>query len=395
MKIAYITKQLPFGVSEAFILPEVAEHRAQGWDVWFVPLAIAPMWHDAALLEHTIVARTISSPILGAALCEMLRHPWPSLGLLARMLRARSPRLVLRNLAVFPKGLWLGRKLRRSGFDHIHIHFAAAPATMGVVAAHVAGLPYSITAHRYDITQNNLLAWKTQGAQFVRAIDAAGAAEIRSLVAAPLHHLSILHMGVAAPPSIAAARNGTLPALRLAVAARLVDKKGHAHLLDAIGVALARGQDITLDVFGDGPLGGALAAQGRRLGIAGVINWHGATAHTRLLTELRSGRFDAAILPSVTAADGDKEGIPVFLIEAMAAGLPVITTANGGIAELAGHGAGIMVAEGDVEALAAAMLRLARDSAERARLALAGRARVQAEFEITANMRRLRALIGA
>ena len=77
----------------------------------------------------------------------------------------------------------------------------------------------------------------------------------------------------------------------------------------------------------------------------------------------------------------------------MAAGLPVITTANGGIGELAGHGAGILVPERDAPALAAAMFRVAQDGAGRARLAAAGRAQVRAEFEIGANMQHLRALI--
>ena len=112
-----------------------------------------------------------------------------------------------------------------------------------------------------------------------------------------------------------------------------------------------------------------------------------------MLEALHDGRFDGAVLPSVTTVDGDKEGIPVFLIEAMAAGLPVITTPNGGIDELAGGGAGLVVPEADAPALAAAMIRLARDGAERTRLADAGRARVLEAFEIGSNMRQLRALI--
>lgn len=411
MKMAYVTKQLPFGISEAFILPEVADHRAQGWEVWFAPLAQGAMVHDPALLTHSIAAPVFSLAILGAAMIELFQHPRRTLRLGARMLLARSPRLVLRNLAVLPKGLWLGRRMRRDGFAHVHIHFAAAPATMGVIAARVAGLPYSITAHRYDIAQNNLLGWKAGGARFVRAIDTPGAAEIRGHVGAqaPIFaqapffarnrvfaqkmRLLVLHMGVAVPDHPAPQREGALATLRLAIAARLVGKKGHGHLLEGIAIARARGQEITLDIFGNGPLEPVLREQALQLGLGDALTWHGATAHHTMLDALLAGRFDAAVLPSLTTSEGDKEGIPVFLIEAMAAGLPVITTANGGIVELAGDGAGLLVPEGDAEALAAAMIRLARDGAERARLAGAGRARALAEFEIGANMRRLRALI--
>ena len=393
MKIAYVTKQAPYGVSEAFILPEVADHRAHGWDVWFLPVAGGEMLHDPALLPQTLSGRLISPAILGGALVEFLLHPMRTTVLFSCMLRTQTPRLALRNLAVLPKGLWLGRRLKREGFQHIHIHFAAAPATLGVVAAYVANLPYSITAHRYDIAQNNLLGWKAEGARFLRAIDEPGAAEIRHHIGSRAKRVLVLHMGVAVPARTAPRRTGALATLRLAIAARLVAKKGHGPLFAAIALARSRGQAVSLTVFGDGPLGPALREQAQALGIAEAISWHGPCAHDALLEALLAGNFDAAVLPSLTTSDGDKEGIPVFLIEAMAAGLPVITTANGGIAELAGDGAGVMVPEGDVDALVAAMIRLARDGETRARFADAGRARVLAEFEIGACMERLRRLI--
>ncbi len=398
MKIAYVTKQLPFGFSEAFILPEIVEHRAApGWEVWLAPLSRGAMVHDAALLEQTIAARVCSPAILLATLAELFEHPRRTAGLGLRMFQARTPGLALRNLAVFPKGCWLGRRLRREGFQHVHIHFAAVPATMGVVAAKVAGLPYSLTAHRYDIAQNNLLGWKADSACFLRTIDAAGADEIRAHLGTrhgdhPTQPL-ILYMGVPVPAHAAPRREGVLAPLRLAIAARLVGKKGHCHLLDALAIARQHGQAVTLAVFGDGPLEPALRHQAQQLGIDDALVWHGATAHRTMLAALQAGQFDAAVLPSVTTRDGDKEGIPVFLIEAMAAGLPVITTANGGIGELAGDGAGLIVPEGDAPALSAAMIRLAQDSAERARLAQAGRNRVRAAFEIGSNMRRLRELM--
>ena len=272
MKIAYVTKQLPFGVSEAFILPEVADHRPHGWAVWFAPLAGGTMVHDPGLLSQTIAAPLCSPAILLAALAELLAHPRRTAALGTRMVRTRSIGLALRNLAVFPKGLWLGRRLKHEGFQHVHIHFAAAPATLGVVAAQVAGLPWSITAHRYDIAQNNLLGWKAQGARFVRAIDAAGAAEIRSHIGAGgAGRLLVLHMGVPVPEQAAPRREGALATLRLAIAARLVGKKGHGRLLEAIAMARSQGQRVTLAIFGDGPLEPALRRQAARLDLGDAL----------------------------------------------------------------------------------------------------------------------------
>jgi colanic acid/amylovoran biosynthesis glycosyltransferase len=393
MKIAYLSKEMPFGATEAFILPEVADHLAAGWDVWLVPLSRASMVHGQHLLDRTLAAPVVSAGVLGGALAEAARRPWRALTTLLTVLRAPSPALAIRNVAVFPKGLWLARQLRRRGFDHVHIHWIAAPATMGVVAARMAGLPYSITAHRYDIAQRNLIGWKAKGARFVRAIDAPGASELAAQFLPGTSAPRVLHMGVTVPPVPATPRPGALPELRIATAARLVDKKGHVYLVEALRMARDRGQRVRLDVFGDGPLGPALREQAVRLDVADQIEWHGVTAHDALLKALLSGRYDASVLASVTAADGDKEGIPVFLIESMGAGLPVVTTANGGIAELAGDGCGLMVPERDAGAIADALVTLGQDGTLRSTLASRGRERVLAEFEIGACMAQFRALV--
>jgi len=393
VKIAYLSKEMPFGSTEAFILPEVNSHLAAGWDVWMVPLSRAEMVHGRHLLERTLDAPLLSAGIMAAALAEALRRPIRAAALLARVARAPTATLAVRNLAVFPKGLWLGRQLRRHRFDHLHIHWIAAPASMGVVAAQMADVPYSITAHRYDIAQANLLDWKAHGARFVRAIDAPGATEIAGHLSNDTAPPVVLHMGVSVPAAAATARAGTLDEMRVAVAARLVAKKGHRYLVDALKVAKDRGTNVRLDVFGDGPLKDELTAQAAALGVADLITWHGVTRHDDLLRILLSGEFDACVLPSVTADDGDKEGIPVFLIESMGAGLPVVTTANGGIEELAGDNHGIIVPERDAAAIGDALVRLAHDGDLRAELAARGRARVMREFDIVDCMQRLRELI--
>lgn len=395
MKIAYLSKEMPFGATEAFILPEVNSHLAAGWDVWLVPLARAEMVHGRHLLERSLDAPLLSAGIIAGALAEAVRRPVRALGLLARVARAPSAALAVRNLAVFPKGLWLARQLRRQRFDHVHIHWIAAPASMGVVAARMADVPYSITAHRYDIAQANLLDWKARGARFVRAIDTPGATEIAGHLTRDTAPPLVLHMGVNVPAAPAPVRSGALDTLRIAVAARLVAKKGHSYLIEALKLAKDRGTTVRLDVFGDGPLKDELSAQAARLGVADQIEWRGVTRHDDLLRTLLSGAFDACVLPSVTAADGDKEGIPVFLIESMGAGLPVVTTANGGIEELAGDGHGIIVPERDATAIADALVRLAHDGDFRAGLAARGRARVMREFEIDACMQRFRGLVEA
>jgi glycosyltransferase involved in cell wall biosynthesis len=389
VKIAYVSK----GAHETFMLPEIADHLAAGWDVRLFPLSQVDLIHRRHLADRSFNTPLLSAQVLGFAFLELVRQPARVGCLFIRMLRARSPGLIFKNVALFPKALWLARVLRREAIEHVHIHFIAAPATIAAVAAKLADVPYSVTAHRYDIAQNNLLDWKAQGARFVRAIDEPGAEEIAALLSPGVPPPLVLHMGVDVDPVPVTLRTGPLTELRLAVAARLVGKKGHRHLIDGIKYARDAGISIKLDVFGDGPLQDELVQQAAALGISDSINWRGVFPHKALLELMRSGAFDIAVLPSVTAEDGDKEGIPVFLIESMGMGLPVITTPNGGIRELAGDGHGVLVPERDGRAIGEALVALARDGEERARLGRSGREHVLREFEIGTCSARLRSLI--
>jgi colanic acid/amylovoran biosynthesis glycosyltransferase len=393
MRLLYVTKQLPYGETEAFILPEVASHRAAGWQVWLAPTQLGPMVHEeaAALQPATLRAPLLSARVLAGFAAEALRRPLKVLrwGLVA----AGSGRLAPRNLAVWPKGVWLGREVRRRRIDHIHVHWASVPATMGMIAADIAGVAFSVTAHRYDIAQGNLLPQKARRARFIRAIDKAGASEIQAQIGADAPPPRLLHMGVRLGERIAPRRDGNLQPVRLVMAARFVEKKGHMVFLDALNALRAAGVDARADLFGAGPLEVGVRERAGAMGLIEHVRFQGVLSHGALLDRLVSGRYDIAVLPSLTARDQDKEGAPVFLMEAMAAGLPVVTTPNGGIVELAEGGACRLAPEGDATALAEAIAGLAADPAERARLAEAGRRRVLEEFEIEACMTRLRAYI--
>jgi glycosyltransferase involved in cell wall biosynthesis len=142
---------------------------------------------------------------------------------------------------------------------------------------------------------------------------------------------------------------------------------------------------------GDGPLRARLEGLAAELGIASRVEFLGQLGHGDVLRHLESGSYDMVVLPSALR-HGEKEGIPVALMEAMARSLPVIASDIGGVSELVGEGAGLLVAPDDDEALAEAMCRLAADGALRAELAAKGRARVAADFAIDGVADRLAAL---
>jgi colanic acid/amylovoran biosynthesis glycosyltransferase len=160
---------------------------------------------------------------------------------------------------------------------------------------------------------------------------------------------------------------------------RMVEKKGFRQLVAAVARLKTRGRDVRVDAVGGGPEEADLSATVEAAGLGGTITLHGAKPHDFVLGLMRD--CDCLALPSVTAADGDQEGIPVTLMEAMACGLPVVSTYHSGIPELVTDGeTGLLVPERDVAALAGAIERLMTEEGLARRLADRARRFVAAEF---------------
>jgi colanic acid/amylovoran biosynthesis glycosyltransferase len=161
--------------------------------------------------------------------------------------------------------------------------------------------------------------------------------------------------------------------------ARLVEKKGVEVALDAMRRLRDRGCEVELRIVGDGPERTRIESQMRQWQLTNV-SLLGALEHSLTRHEFREAHL--YIQPSVTAESGDQEGIPVSLMEAMASGIPVISTRHSGIPELVIDGqTGHLTGERDGEALAVAIERLTRDRASAERFAQAARARVEQEFD--------------
>jgi colanic acid/amylovoran biosynthesis glycosyltransferase len=173
---------------------------------------------------------------------------------------------------------------------------------------------------------------------------------------------------------------------------RMVEKKGLRFLLEAVVALKARGRDVHVHAVGDGPDHAALVAAAAAAGLGDAVTMHGAKPHDFVLSLM--SECDCLALPSVTAADGDQEGIPVTLMEAMACGLPVVSTVHSGIPELvANEATGLLVPERDVPALADALDRLIADPGLGRGLAENARRFVAAEFNAEVQNRALFGLI--
>lgn len=398
MKLLYITSSLPIGTQETFIIPEIRALVAAGHDITVVPVhPRGGFIHDDArsLLSRSLVIPLIS-PRLLAGIAYPLRHPADSLGACGALL-THTPRHFPKNCAALLKAFYLARTIDLRSFDHIHAHWAATSSSLAMALHRLSGVPWSFTAHRWDIVDNNLLGRKMVSASFIRLISRSGLALVRSRVpGAPKEKIHLLPMGVDIPAEIPVSRLASPDRPFILICpANLLPVKGHRYLIEAMASLKKIGAAARLIIAGSGPLEGELRALSAAQGVSDRIEFPGRVSHGRLLSMYTRNEVDAAVLPSIDLGNGVREGIPVALIEAMAHGLPVISTDTGGIPELIEDGAGIMVPERDPAALAEAITRLSRDTTLRRTLAEKGRAVVQERFAMPVVSARLTELFEA
>jgi glycosyltransferase involved in cell wall biosynthesis len=384
MKLLYVTAALPYGPGEAFVIPELSELAHQGHELCIVPTrARGPIVHeDARALEgRTEEPALLSLPIVRGAAIAAVRSPVRTARALLTIFHSRSPLIFAKNVAVLPKALWLARRLRQLEIEHLHAHWGGTSSTLAMLAAEASGTSWSVTLHRWDIAEDNLLATKISRACFVRTISRSGLEEARRHSHDRRDRLIVLPMGVAAVSPREIAPQGRAVG-RLLMAANFVAVKGHRWLLDSAAVLQQRGVEFRLDLAGEGPLVAETVEHARRLGLEESVRFLGQLPHPELLQRLADREWDVVLLSSVETVDGEREGIPVILMEAMAAGVPVVAPHIGGISELLNGGAGLLVGQADAQELADAVQLLLSDDDIRVRVAEAGRRRVAESFSI-------------
>jgi glycosyltransferase involved in cell wall biosynthesis len=333
--------------------------------------------------------------LFGGAFLQALCHP---LGALRVVWALSTVHRSLPSLRHAIEGLWLARDLRRNGVGHLHAHFIHSPAAVAYMAFLAGGPRFSVTAHAKDLytTLPRNLRIRAHAARFVITCTRYNAAYLGGLLSQSLpgpppkgdgihlfyHGTDLKRFG----PD----RSG-VEADRILSVGRLVPKKGFHDLVDAFALIDKKGLRFRADVYGGGPLRDELEARAGRLGLEGRLTFHGARLQDEILAAYR--RAAVFVLAPIVTDDGDRDGIPNVLVEAMASGVPVVATRISGIPELITDGIdGLLVNEHDPATLAGAIERVLLDSDLAARLGKAGRRRVERDFDLVANTRRLGAL---
>ena len=402
--LAVVLSRFPV-VTQTFILRELSELERRGVGVILVPLLRGrdPVVHPEAepWIERALHAPLLDFRILLENLRVLVQRPGRYLSVLFGMawdLRSR-PKEFLALLAIFPKSIWLGRRLRELGVGHVHAHFATHAAAAAYVLSRVhrvpgPDLPFSVTVHGSDLFMNPTgLGRKLGAAAFVRTISEYNARFLLEHLSPGLdsERLRVIHCGVelerfSRRPT--PGRPGTDRPARLLSVAALAPHKGLRFLIEAVVRLRAEALDVRLEVIGEGDLRSELEGQIRRAGLEDSVRLVGNRPEPEVASTLATA--DLFCLASIVAPDGRREGIPVSLMEAMAAGVAVVATRITGIPELVIDGeTGRLVEPGDSEGLARAIRASLEQEERSAALAEAARRKVRDEFSLAGCVRRL------
>lgn len=384
LRVLYIVSLFPCW-SETFIAREITHLLASGVDVRI--LSLKPPGEKMVQSDAQRLLPLVRHPepfvrSIWTRIRALVHHPIAFGGAACHIAwRLRSQPAVLgKSLIALGRGMAQLDWVTSFSPHVIHAHWATYPSTVAWALARASGIPFGFTAHAHDIfVDDQLLREKLADAAVPVTISRYNVDWLATRIDERARsRLRLVHCGVdlAASPF---ARSGRSDRHILAVG-RLDPIKGFDVLVDALGLLRRRDVACSCSIVGEGP---------QRLELQAAIDCQDLQDSVTLVGVMPQEQVQAAlraasifVMPSVVTPEGNRDGIPVALMEAMAAGTPVVSTRVSGIPELIADGDdGVLVDQRDAPALADALARLLGDAALRDRLAIAGRRKVESEFD--------------
>jgi glycosyltransferase involved in cell wall biosynthesis len=375
-------------LSETFILEEVLGLERQGVDLRLYALGepTDDITHGALSRVRSVLARVpaarhtreLLARHVRVALAAPLRYAH---ALLEAGVRGRA------GWHDFLRAGWLAAQLKEDGVAHLHTHFISRPADVAQLASRMSGIAFSISAHAKDIYLSNAadLRRKLNAAQFTVTCTDANRGALAEIAPEADVHLMYhgIDRGIFHPSRRVAGAPEEAP-LILAVG-RLRAKKGLDTLIDACRLLHERGQRVRCEIIGYGEEHDALAHRIENAGLGRHVRLAGKLAREQVIE--RYARTAVFVQPSRITADGDRDGIPNVLLEAMAMALPVVASRVSGIPEVVRDGVnGLLVPADAPLALAEAIERVLLYPAHAAAMGLAARRTVAEAFDNDVNL---------
>jgi glycosyltransferase involved in cell wall biosynthesis len=390
-KIGFVLKGYP-RLSETFIAQEIHLLESRGFELEIFSLR-GPREKERHPVHEKIRAPITYIPeyifpafreIIATNLRSFFRYPSSYLSALLHAI-ARSVSLFSDSpIKRLLQAGWLidKKNLGTTEIHHLHSHFVHVPTELTFYLSRITGLTYSISAHAKDIytIPESVLRERVISSQFLMTCTEFNFQKIREVVGSAeakkvhkvYHGVNLGSFRPMAPPA-------ALP-LRLLTVARLVPKKGFDDMLRALRILRDRGIELRFDIFGEGEQRKEIENWIKEFSLSDLVSLHGAVTQPTVLAAYRAG--GVFVLASRETEDGDRDGIPNSLAEAMSMELPVVATNISGIPELvANEKTGLLVPPRDPVALADALERLFREKGLAERLGKAARLKVSNVFD--------------
>lgn len=391
-RIGYVVKRYP-RYSETFIVNEILAHEQAGIDVFIFSLRPSNDTHFQNRISrvrapvHYLPSQSVRAAEFWNTM-QAARRGFPDFWqALDRVSPVDGNHLY--------QAMHLALESRRLGIDHLHAHFANQSAAVARIASRCSGISYSITAHAKDIFHEAVnphdLETKLGDAASVIAISDFNRNFLRREFGRVADHVERVYNGLdlAGFPYRSPYDRGP----RIIAVGRLVEKKGFAVLISACRNLINEFPDLECEIVGEGEEHDHLREAIDCLGLQRHVKLVGALPLSEVARRVQRAAVLAA--PCVIGKDGNRDGLPTVLLEAMALGTPCVSTRVTGIPEIVRNDdTGLLVPTEDVTALATALRAVLGDREKRVRLAANARALVERKFDINTNARRLRQLFG-
>lgn len=393
--VAYLVSRYP-AVSHTFILREVQGLRALGLRVEVAsvnaPDRLPERMSDGEREEAATTYGLKRHGLRGALAALVWAAATRPLALLRTLREAiglgRGAKRIYA-LAYAVEAVMVTRWMSRRDLRHLHVHFGNEAAAVGMLAKTLGGVGLSLTIHgpdEFDDVPGQRLRQKVEAADRVVCISQFGRSQLMRLTSpAQWAKLQLCRLGVDPARFVPRTAVRVAGPVRLLSVGRLAPAKGQMLLVQACAQLASEGLGFELRLVGEGPDRERLEHAVQHHGLSHCVRFAGALNQAEVRAELACA--DAFVLPSLA------EGIPVVLMEAMASGVPCVTSPVNGIPELIDHGtSGLLALPGDAQALADQLRKLIADASLRQRLALAGRAKVERAFHLADSVARLAAI---
>ena len=397
-KIAYLAPELP-SLSATFVTNEILALESKGLEVH--PFSVHKPGHQAHgkqaedLAERTEVLydrsilQTFTS-LLKVFVKAPVRTMKAKALLISDMFKVGLFSLQSLKLAYqFLRGAYLAGQLIEKKVHHLHIHFAHVPTQIGMYAATMAGIPFSFMVHANDIFERPLLIKEKVARSHKTMSISQFNIDLMKRKGADLKQIEIVRCGVDANQyGDLEGKQDSNTEFVIGTIGRLVEKKGIDTLIDAAKVLKEKNYSFRIEIAGDGPLRTELEAQVQDLELGDRIQFLGSLPHMEVMKWMK--QLNAFVLAGKKDRNGDMDGIPVVLMEAMMLGIPVISTKLSGIPELVIHEeTGLIGEPGSAFELSQNLIRYIESEGLVERLIPLARQRIETEFDRSLNADRL------